>query len=233
MDRKLVLIAILTLGKAISLEIYSDNPKNGLIFEKNQQIHTREFYKYLFYTFDVSTVQYILSWKEDIKTKCNNTHNIYFDTANINWNHYLPGPDISDENIRRIKMNLRYNDLINVNMDRLNGEFNSTFECNSLARTAYNFNKMNSELNKLSDLNISSLEEVISLSDIAIEMSIMLKQYNNEFNLPFSMTYNFERDLFKYVEFDFYQINNEVTLSFKVPFDKKVMLFNAFKKPLV
>lgn len=162
---KLALYFLVALGCTFSLEIYNDNPKNGIIYDQSQIINVKVFHEYLCYVFDVSTVQYIVSWKDNIHQDCNaSIYHINFDSKNITWNFSNPEPDRSNERTTRVTMELYYHNLLNSNLDSLNNSMNESKECLILSRMSENFNKLNYELNKLANLNLSSLNEVINLN---------------------------------------------------------------------
>lgn len=224
----------LMIGCVISLEIYNDNPKNGIIYVQNQQINVKEFDEYLYYTFDVSTIQYMMTWIKNSRLNCTSkNYNVIFNIKNITWNVLKREPELPNNSIKRIRMNLLYSNVLNNNLDLLNGSINLSNECQTLTQMANTFNKLNFELNKLAKLDISSLDEIISLNDIAIELSRMVKEFNGEFRLSFSLAYELAKEIFKYVDFKFYQEDYLITLSFKIPFYKKLTMFNVFKKPVV
>lgn len=106
-------------------------------------------------------------------------------------------------------------------------------ECNILTDIAYYYNKFNFELNKLARLDTRTLNELIDVNDILLDIMQILKFNNDEYCLPFSIANDLDSNFFKHVEFEFFCLDDTVTLSFKIPFYKKQSLFNVFKKPIV
>lgn len=93
--------------------------------------------------------------------------------------------------------------------------------------------KLQRHINKLANLETTSLNDILSFNTIAISMAKLVQSQEGDYHLPFSLTYNFGTEVFKYVEFHFYQRDGIVTLGFKIPLYKKTKRFNVFKKPLV
>lgn len=221
------LFIILTLKQTTQLEIYADNPNNGLIFTPEHTINVKEKNYYLLYTFDVTTFQYVLSWKNDAMAKCNNSE-IKFD-SNILWNKPIPEKNFKKDN-KRINMTLLYIERLNNNLN----EFQSrTNECNALLQISNNFNIMNVELNKLANLDTNSIENILSLTDISLEINNILIDFENKYTLPFSLSYEFKKNFFNYSHFELYMHENVVTLAFGFPLYKQNTLYNVYKKPII
>lgn len=230
----LTLMLILTVGKILSLEIYNEDSKLGLIFKHNQQISIRERYHNIYFIFDVTIMSYISTWKENLHPDCdNNKYFIKFNSNNISWNAHNPEPENIEGSVDRIGSEIHYVKSLNININTLNNAKNDSVECQALSRIASTFNKLNLELNKLANLETTSLNEILPLNVLAASMAKLVQRQEGDYHLPFSLTYNFGTEVFKYVEFHFYQRDDIITLGFRVPLYKKTKRFNVFKKPLV
>lgn len=144
----------------------------SLTMIRHHQINIKEFFQYLYYSFDVTN-----------------------DT----------------------KLNM----LINNDINNLNTAQNRSNECQTLTQLS------KKELNKLASLDANTLHNIIKLEDVASDINKILKEFNDDFTLPFSLLFQFKRDVFKYVEFNFYQSEHTITLTFKVPFYKKIRTFQC------
>lgn len=218
---------ILFLRQVTLLEIYEDNSENGLIFTPRHTIHVREKDYYLLYSFDATTFQYVFSWKNDAIAKCNDSR-IHFD-SNILWNKSDPEIEFKTDN-KRINMTLLYIERLNNNLNDFQGGNN---ECNTLLQISNNFNTMNNELNKLANSNTNSIENVLSLTDISLEINNILIDLGNNYTLPFSLSYEFKKNFFNFSKFKFFVHEYIVTLAFEFPLYKHNTLYNVYKKPII
>lgn len=132
-----------------------------------------------------------------------------------------------------MKIDFIYDKILNNNIDAFNIDDDPESECETLFRMAQNFNQMNSDLNKLARLDITSLDDTISLKSIASDIENMIALMDkNLYVLSLDMN-NFESDLFKFAKFNFYQDNYSITLAFSFPIYKNITLFDFYKKPIV
>lgn len=102
------------IGLIYSLEIQYDDLRNGIFYIESHQINLKEFNEFLYYTFDVSTVQYILSWKNNLRINC--SENIDPEANDITWNAFIPEPELNDNRIKRVPINLSYINILNMNI---------------------------------------------------------------------------------------------------------------------
>lgn len=236
--RKLLLLQIFISALKLStqIEIYNDNSENGLIFSPHSKIYVEEFKKYLFYKFDVTSAQYIISWEKKVTQMCtlNNTKTFKFNTEQNFWNRFNPEPNISSDIVERIKIDFNYDRILSNNIEAFNIDDDVDSECETLFRMAQNFNTMSANLNKLARLDTSSLDEIVSFRQILHDAERIINELNrNQYSVAFNFSSNSISDFFKYTKFNYYHDSFSITLAFSIPIYKNVTLFEVFKKPFI
>lgn len=235
MKPQLFLIFILTIKTSKSIEIFQDNTKNGLVFIPFTTINLRENDMLFHYTFNVTALQKILTEEKKLISYC--TFN--FSTIspieveiefNVKWNNFKPAPKSKKLNAKTIEINFFYNNILTNYLNKL--DFNQENRCENMKRLAHYFNIMNNELNKLSKLNTTSIEEILSLGEISTEIQEYLKS-SNVHVLPFSLTQGYTEEFFKYTKFDYYYENYTVILEFEIPIYRRTNLYSVFVKPII
>lgn len=219
------------IGLIYSLEIQYDDLRNGIFYIESHQINLKEFNEFLYYTFDVSTVQYILSWKNNLRINC--SENIDPEANDITWNAFIPEPELNDNRIKRVPINLSYINILNMNIATINSPINNSEECNTLREMSDNLKKLNYELNKLSNLDITSINRIIDPIDMIRKISQIMRKHKNIFYFPFSLIYNNFEEILKYLNFKYYHKDGIITLSFQIPFYKKEILHHVLRKPMM
>lgn len=216
-----------------AIDVYSDNPDNGLILTEKEKVNVLIQYKSLHYTFNVYTAKNLFNWYNKLPISCE-SNNMSFTEYNLEhhilWNDPRPQPQNNKKNITQINMQLYYESQINKKIQDINQATNNANECGIINNIKQLYNAMNLELNKLAELDLSSLNEVILLEEISIEIS---KMCNENDILPFSLTHDFGKNFIKYSKFNFFQTNYTVTLAFYIPFYETVTLFNFYTKPFI
>lgn len=238
MKLHMFLIFISILKSSIQLEIHPDNTKNGLIFIPSNTINLKENDKIFQYKFNVSALQQILMQETELKNYC--PLNTSFITPleveieyNVKWNNFNPVPKNKSLNAKIIYMNFFYNNILLNYIEKLDLKQGNI--CENMNRLTHYFNKMNNELNKLSNSNTTSIEEVLSLNDIANEIDNFLKS-SSVYVLPFNLISNHVFDteeFFKQTNFNFYYENYIVTLEFEIPIFRRSNLFSVYMKPII
>lgn len=233
--RILILLHIF-ISTITSIEVYNDNPENGLIFSPREKIYVEEFRKNLYYTFDVPSARYIISWEKKVSQMCsiNGTNIIKFNTNQCFWNNFNPEPIISSEIIKRIEIDFIYDKILNDNIEAFNIDDDKESECETLFEMAQNFNNMNSNLNKLSRLDYTSLDEILSFNKIISDVeNLVVSLDKDQYTFAFNLSRDSMTDFFRSIKFNFYHDNFMITLAFNIPFYKRVTLYEIYKKPIV
>lgn len=219
MKPRLFLIFILTIKTSKSIEIFQDNTKNGLVFIPFTTINLRENDVLFHYTFNVTALQKILTEEKKLISFC--TFNFSTITPleveieyNVKWNSLKPIPKYRKLNAKTIEINFFYNNILTNYLNKL--DLNQGNKCENMKKLAHYFNIMNNELNKLSRLNTTTIEEILSLNEISTEIQNYLKN-SNVHVLPFSLKQDYTEEFFKYTKFDYYYENYTVILEFEIP----------------
>lgn len=232
----LLLIATLAIAisRAVQYEIYEDSHRNSLVFVQGSKINLQITNKYLFYTFDVSSAQYIISWNKRVEEMCtkNETLPFKFDSEqHVFRNQYLPEPNITAKDVIRIHMNSKYNSMLSEYIEDFNSADKDQTECEILYKMSKTFNTLNMNLNALIRSDVSNLNDTVKKSNIIMETDLLMRE-NNEVLLPFSIN-NFNSEFFEYVKFNFFHDNYRITLSFEIPIYKRISLYSVYKKPIM
>lgn len=218
------------------LEIMPEDSQAGILISPFDIIHIKESTKYLSYTFDVSSVQYILNWYSKLKTICGQGASIIApldrEIKNIQWNTYKPF--YYEQNITNINITLFHNAIIDANIQAFNLSDDEDSECLHLTKIVQNFAQMNKILNALSKSNTTVLDEIISLEHLFMDVKTLLRgSLNNNYIYPFDFSNMFAVKFFKYNKFHFFYSNYTVILMFEIPTFKTVNLYKIDPKPII
>lgn len=228
-----LLLMISSLKTAISLEISGESQDNGLVLSPNGVINVRELNKHLFYTFDTSMLSFISGWQKNVK--CNDfIHKIEFEPFDeMPWTQIKPEPNTTYLEVKKVDMKLCYSEILDANLNKFNSADKTSTECETLHKMSRIYQEANEQLNKLAAGDISSINDIINLSTVLVDISEIITKYGNKFDVPFTFIFEIEKEISKYGKFEFFYQNNMVTLSFQIPIYRTVTLYNAYKKPII
>lgn len=234
MKLQIFLIFISTIRPSKLLEIYRDSTENGLIFIPFNTINLKENDKIFHYHFNVTALEKILTQQRMLDSYCSLNSSLVTPLEieieyNIKWNNYKPIDKNKTFNSISIEMELFYDKILNNYLEKL--EFKQGNRCENMNRLTHYLNIMNNELNQLSNLNTTSIDEIISLNDVASEIEDFVKN-SNVYMLPFSLN-SLAENFFKHTKFNFYYENYMVILEFAIPIYRRANLFKIFVKPII
>lgn len=227
------ILILLTLSECIlALEIQNNNADQGFNFLRNGEINVLHHFEYVYITFDIPSVEYLLNNYQKIDLNCSNGEHL-FKTDNITWHFPTSEPDIDESVVHRYRIKIAYNQLIESDINTLENEnLSQPQQCYLLDQIISNFTLINRELNKLADLDTSSINEIITFRQLAGYIGNFKQRRDIAYLLPFSLQKMNEK-VFNYIEFDFFQMDYKVTLSFKIPLYKTHNVYNVIKKPII
>lgn len=227
-----MLIFFILLEHALALEIQNNNANQGLNFLQNGEINVFHHFEYMYITFDVSSVEYLLNNYQKIDLNCSNGDYL-FKPDNITWNIPTVEPVIEENKIHRYMVRHTYNYLTILSINKLENEnLLLAEECYLLDQISSNFTLINRELNKLADLDVSSIDKIVTFRQLAGFIGNMTGELEMSYLLPFSLQ-NMTDKVFNYVEFNFFQMDYKVTLSFRIPLYRTQNVFHVVKKPII
>lgn len=239
MFRNLLLLLILILDCSLTIDIKPDNAQGGIAFIPFELANLQDSTKYVSYSFNLSSVEYILTSYSKLKNNCSENRNLsdFFEfevEKNIYWNRSSMEPIIDKSNILETKVTFLYDVILNSYIDTFILNLNKQEKCQTFERMVRYFQVINKRLNELSMLNTTALEEVISKKFIMRDIRKLLTDYNIKNNShPFDTLYSFPTNFFDFVDFNYNYGNYQVSLTLSIPLYRKETLYKMFPKPLV
>lgn len=229
----LLLYVVTTISYTNSITIYNENPNNGLVFEQIDKIYIHAQDEYLFYEFDISAANYIISWMRNTKNICQNLL-VEFDLHNIHWNKHNPSPKIPLEYVQKFKKELTANTILNNNIEEFSTNENVTAVCEILNKMIRNFNKMNGDLNKLARLDFSNLNSTVTYNTIIEDIKNTIARFGIDQHIyPIEMPQGKWEQIQKYAKFNFFKRDSYVTITIQIPIYELITYFEMFKKPII
>lgn len=215
------------------INVYTDNPENGLFFEPTFKIKIHEHDEYLSYKFDISAANYIISWGKTMSNICSGNR-FDFDFHDIYWNKYNPEPNIPEDSINEFKREIKYNTILNNNIEEFNANENETAECEILGKMARNFNKLNRELNRLAKLDFSNLNTSINYDIIITDIKNTVAKFDKkQHSYAIDTSKETWNEINKYVKINFYRDEIYVILTIQIPIFESILLHELYKKPII
>lgn len=203
-----------------TIEIYPDDLTRGITQMNFSNAIIHDTNKNIIYSFDLTSVRKIILNNRYTMIHCNSSLQRMLDIElekNLNWTQYRPEP-ISNSNVtKRISQTFDFNRAL---AEYLESPVKST-ECNRLEQLIQEFAITNSQLNQLAKSNLSTINEIISLQSIVLDIYDSIDESHV---LPFALSeYNIEK-FFRTSNFRFFQDNYTVSLSFEIQLYSKTMI---------
>lgn len=209
---------------ASQIQISNDEIPRGLELIRLNSAYIHEHTKYLFYTYQLTSIQRLFTWNRVM------TNNCYKDLKklsaldieiehNIKWNIQKPEPDIKAEKITRINETLYLDRILSAVMDKFDQNIDN---CQTIDTLTKSFILMNRELNNLAKLDITELGKIILLEKTVDMVNSMLEE---KYVLPYTLNYTNTADFLTYSKFNYYYNNYTITLSFEIPMYTKSVTF--------
>lgn len=241
----LLVYGILLITPMTCLEISDEEERAGILITPYNTMNIQETTTHLAYTFDVSSVKYILNWHNQIetvystmKTICNEKHALItpleIEVENAHWLKSKPMTQ-NMSYIKIINMTLFHDAVLRANVKLFNEARDEQDECFYMIKIMQNFREMNNILNNLAQSELSVLEQIISNEHLLMDVQSLLREFlKNKATFPFDFSFNFLRNFLKYTNFKlFYNNDFTITLLFSIPTFKMANVYKLYAKPIV
>lgn len=190
------------------LELLEEDSQTGILISPFNRINIRIATQSLAYTFNISSVNYILTWQDNLKSMCIDRTDIATpvenEIKNIHWNISKPFNQRNFTSGKNLNVTLFHNELINAHVEALRNENGEVHECLHLYKIVQNFVLMNRILNEMAKLNTSVFKEIFSLDHLLLDVRSLLRGTFKNYSYPFDFSYSFSQEFFKYTTLSFY-----------------------------
>lgn len=216
----------------IQINLLPDNDLTGIVFEPLNEIHAHSTTEYILYKIDTSELKFSRESISDLEKKCgkDNLRLFHYKLTladleqywKINSRTKIPTKMFSEIKINSISKLLNETDnLFNIN-------------CTQLEVVADEIKIINNQLNKLSELDWNTIQQLIPIDYIKTDIEYQLAKYNDSLITPLISNAIFTTD-WQFLNKKYHFIKDIIYFEFSLPlYNKKTKtIFNIHPKPLI